>query len=109
METNNSTILSNARGMPYFKTAKEPEKPINDRSRGLQKGHVVVKKLRNAPIKPTLETIDFCLLLTAKTCNAINAPPRIENITKNKALILVKAILILSSPNRISIKFVNIA
>lgn len=106
IETNSNIMLSKARAKPYLKIAKEPVKPIKERSKGLQKGHVVVKKLMKAPANPAFAPNDFCLFLIAKTCNAIKRPPRIENKIKNVKLTSVKATLIYFNPNLRSIKFV---
>ena len=110
METANSTMLRNARAMPYFKIAIEPENPISESSNGLQNGHVTLKKLRKAPIKPTFADFNvFCLFLMVNTCNEIRRPPKIENATKNVLLTAVKEMLAYFNPCRTSIKFVIIA
>ena len=62
IEISKSNKLIRAIAVPYFKIAKEPENPISDSNRGLQKGQVTLKKLRNAPKNPTFADFrDFCL------------------------------------------------
>ncbi|MBI4451017.1 hypothetical protein HY642_03515, partial [Candidatus Woesearchaeota archaeon] len=100
MDPSNNKALITARIMPYFKITKEPVNPTNERSNGLQNGQVVVKKLINAPTKPTFAGCrDFCLFLTANTWREMRSPPKIENITKKVTLVEVKAILIFFNPN----------
>jgi len=77
IETKSNSMLIIASANPYFKIANEPENPISERSRGLQKGQVVLKKLIKAPIKPTFADFNaFCLFLIANTCNEIRMPPK---------------------------------